>query len=81
MLTYVDVCSRMLTYAHVCSRMLTYAHVCSRMLTHEMEARRLKARATVTEVERGRAPGREEGVLQRTGKCRKYVGGKGRGKT
>jgi hypothetical protein len=51
------------------------------MLTYEMEARRLKARATVTEVERGRAPGREEGVLQRTGKCRKYVGGKGRGKT
>ena len=57
------------------------------MLTFEMEARRLKARAkrerfsTVTEVERGGAPGREEGVLQRTGKCRKYVGGKGRGRT
>jgi hypothetical protein len=57
------------------------------MLTFEMEARRLKARAkrerfsTVTEVERGRAPGREEGLLQRTGKCRKYVGGKGRGRT
>jgi hypothetical protein len=57
------------------------------MLTFEMEARRLKARAkrerfsTVTEVARGRAPGREEGLLQRTGKCRKCVGGKGRGKT